>query len=149
MADHMRRSTVAFLSRLHAVVYRATGGLIGRRLVRNDMLLLTTTGRRSGRRHTVPLLYLTEDTSLLVVASYGGRHHDPDWLHNLRADPHAAVQVGRRRLPVVGRVARPDEHRRLWPRVVHAYDGYAVYQSRTDRVIPIVLLEPARPTRNG
>lgn len=127
----------------HRALYRATGGRLGRRLARNDMLLLTTRGRRTGRPHTVPLLYLREGQELVVIASYGGHPRHPDWYENLLADPRAAVQAGPRRFEVTARTTEGEERRRLWARAVAAWDGYAGYQGKTDRVIPVVLLRRA------
>src|SRR5918994_5462186 len=79
----MRDATARRLSRLHVLVYRLTGGRIGRRLVNNDMLLLTTCGARTGRKHTVPLLYLRDGETLVVIASWGGRPKNPHWFTNL------------------------------------------------------------------
>ena len=138
----MRDDTVKILSRLHAAAYRATGGLIGRRLVANDMCLLTTTGRRSGKPHTVPLLYLEDGDRAVVIASYGGRIDHPEWYRNLIAEPQATLQVLRERTPVTARTADADERAEWWPKVVQAYHDYAAYQSRTHREIPIVFLEP-------
>lgn len=129
-------------STLHRVLYRSSGGVIGRRLVSNPMLLLTTLGRRTGREHTVPLLYLEDGPRLVIVASYGGRPDHPAWYHNLVARPEVTVQVGRRLRTMRARTAGPEERARWWPRVVAAYDGYREYQSRTGREIPIVILEP-------
>jgi deazaflavin-dependent oxidoreductase (nitroreductase family) len=138
----MRDATAKRLSRLHTVLFRLTRGLVGRRLVHNDMLLLTSTGRRTGKPHTVPLLYLEHGDRLVVIASWGGRPDHPEWYHNLVADPSATVEIaGRRRERRTARTATPDERAAWWPRVVEAYDGYAEYQSRTDRVIPVVFLE--------
>ena len=137
----MRDSTVKRLSSLHRAVYRLTGGLIGRRLVDNDMVLLTTRGRSSGREHTVPLLYLRQGRSLVVIASYGGRDRHPEWYLNLVADPSVIAQIGRDRMPLRARTATPVEREAWWPRVVAAYADYAVYQGRTDRQIPVVILE--------
>ena len=89
----MKDQTAKHLSTLHRVLYRCTRGMVGRRLVGNDMCLLSTTGRRSGEVHTVPLLYLRDGDRLVVVASWGGRDHHPDWYENLLVDPHATVQV--------------------------------------------------------
>jgi F420H(2)-dependent quinone reductase len=139
----MRSATARRLSRIHAGLYRATGGRIGRRLVDNDMLLLTTTGRRSGRPHTVPLLYLADGDRLVVIASWGGKPDHPHWYHNLVAEPRAVVQIRSRRFPVVAQTAGATERAAWWPRVVAAYDGYADYQERTDREIPVVFLDPA------
>ena len=130
------------LSRWHRRIYRLTRGLIGRRLVENDMLILTTTGRRSGRPHEVPLLYLRDGKSLVVIASYGGRPDYPDWYLNLVAQPDAEVQIRGRRHAVSARVASSDERAAWWPRIVEAHEGYNQYQSRTDRIIPVVFLDP-------
>lgn len=107
------------------------------------MLLLTTKGHHSGAAHTVPLLFLRDGSSLVVVASYGGRADHPTWYHNLVAEPEVTVQVGTREMRMRARTADPDEREAWWPSVVTAYDGYATYQSRTDRVIPVVFLELA------
>ena len=124
------------------MVYRMTGGAVGRRLVDNDMLLLTTKGRRSGKRHTVPLLYISEDERLVVIASYGGRDLPPDWYLNLEADPRVVVELpGFRRREFRARTAGSAERAGWWPRVVEAYHDYATYQSRTGREIPVVFLE--------
>jgi deazaflavin-dependent oxidoreductase (nitroreductase family) len=138
----MRDSTVRRLSRLHSFVFGATRGRIGRRLVGNDMLLLSTTGRISGKRHTVPLLYLEDGETLVVIASWGGRDHHPHWYLNLVERPAVVVNVNGRRREAVARTANADARVAWWPRIVEAYDGYHRYQSGTDREIPVVLLEP-------
>jgi len=138
----MRDGTAKALSTVHTVAYRLTGGRIGRRLVDNDMLLLTTRGRKTGRAHTVPLLFLRDGDDLLVIASWGGRPHHPDWYANLEAHPYATVQVLARKWSVTARPLPEDEHRHWWPKVVAAYAGYATYQARTDRPIPLVRLSP-------
>jgi deazaflavin-dependent oxidoreductase (nitroreductase family) len=139
----VKDATARVLSRFHRIVFRLTRGLIGRRLVDNDMLLLTTIGRRSGTPHTVPLLYLRDDDRLAVIASWGGRDHHPHWYLNLVENPEVVVQEPfRRPRRVRARTAAPEERAVWWPRVLEAYDGYAVYESRTDREIPVVFLEP-------
>jgi F420H(2)-dependent quinone reductase len=142
----MRDSSVRRWSRIHAVAYRLTRGRLGGRLVANDMLLLTTTGHVSGQEHTVPLLFLRDGPKLVVIASYGGRPDHPAWYHNLVADPAVTVQIGGNRYPMVAWTADPEERATWWPQVVAAYEGYAEYQSRTDREIPVVFLEPRSPT---
>jgi len=137
----MRDRTAKQLSTLHTLLYRATRGRIGRRLVDNDMLLLTTTGHTSGKKHTVPLLYLDTGNSLIVIASWGGRPSHPHWYQNLLANPNATVRILGRTFPVTARSATEDERRLWWPRVIEAYDGYEAYQSRTKREIPLVFLE--------
>jgi deazaflavin-dependent oxidoreductase (nitroreductase family) len=143
----VRDSTVRRLSRLHRFLYRLTGGAVGRRLVRNDMLLLSTRRRTSGGSHTVPLLFLRDGDTLVVIASYGGRPDHPDWYRNLLRDPRAVVQVRTQRWAVLARTATEAERALWWPRIVTAYPGYRAYQSRTDRVIPVVFLEPTPPSR--
>jgi len=133
------------LIRPHTAIYRLSGGLIGQHVPgAPPMLLLDHVGAKSGDRRTSPLAYLEDGDDLVIVASKGGSPRNPAWFHNLRAHPETSVQVGRERRPVRARVAKRRERRRLWPRVVDLYDGYAGYQRRTDREIPLVILEPRR-----
>jgi deazaflavin-dependent oxidoreductase (nitroreductase family) len=129
------------LSRLHRALYRATRGRLGGRLVGLPVLLLTTRGRRSGRTRTVPLTYFTDGDTIVLVASYGGRPHNPEWFENLVADPQVDVTIGGARRRLRARVASTEERARIWPRVVAGYSGYAAYQAKTSREIPLVLLE--------
>jgi F420H(2)-dependent quinone reductase len=140
-AAPLRDSTVKRLSALHAALFRFTRGRLGRRLVDNDMLLLTTMGCRTGQPHTVPLLYLHDNDRLVVVASYGGRPDHPQWFKNLEVNPEVTVQIEGARIPAKASVVTGPDRDRLWPRVLDAYDGYGAYQSKTDRVIPLVYLE--------
>jgi deazaflavin-dependent oxidoreductase (nitroreductase family) len=136
----VKDANVRRLSSLHTALFRLTGGRLGSRIVRNDMMLLTTIGSSTGREHTVPLLYLEHDGALVVVASYGGRPDHPQWFKNLLINPQVRAQLGNESFQVDARVASREERALLWPRVVAAYDGYRVYQSRTNRVIPLVIL---------
>jgi len=138
----VRDATARRLSALHRIVYRATNGRIGRRLVDNDMLVLTTTGRRSGSPHAVPLLYLTENDGWVVFASWGGRDTDPHWYRNLVAEPDCEIQIRGTRIPVTAVTLQGERRDELWRRGVDAYPGYATYQARTARRIPVVLLRP-------
>jgi len=135
-----RPSTIKALSTFHSALYRLTRGRLGRRLARHDILLLTTTGRSSGRPHTVPLLYLREGPDLVVIASFGGSPRHPAWYLNLRDDPRAVARVGGEHFPVTARDATPEERPRLWDLALAEYPGYADYQERTTRLIPLVLL---------
>jgi deazaflavin-dependent oxidoreductase (nitroreductase family) len=111
---------------------------------RRPCLVLTTTGRRSGRPRTVVLVYVADGDRWIVVASNMGSHHAPAWLENLRADPAATVTIGGRTSPVIAREATADEHDALWPRVDRAnYGQYGRYQAIAARRIPLVILEPA------
>lgn len=140
----MRDGTAKWLSHLHTGLYRATAGRIGRRLVNNDMLLLTSTGRVSGSPHTVPLLYLRDGDRYVVFASWGGRPNHPEWYLNLLAEPTASVQVDGSAEAVMARTAEGAERLAWWDAALQAYDGYTVYQSRTEREIPVVVLEPSQ-----
>ena len=131
------------LMSLHGVIYRATSGLIGHRIPGfAPMLLLDHVGARSGIKRATPLLYIEDGANLVIIASKGGYPKHPAWFHNLRANPDTSVQVGSEPRSVHARVANPEERARLWPRVVDTYGGYAQYQKRTDREIPLVILEP-------
>ncbi len=105
------------------------------------MLLLTTTGRTTGRRHTVPLLYLRDGDRLVVIASYGGRPNDPEWYRNLLATPQASVQILGEHRDVQATTMTAIERSEWWPKAVTAHSDYAQYQSRTDRQIPLVWLD--------
>jgi len=142
----MRDPAVRRWSRFHVRLYRLTRGRIGDRLVDNDMLLLTTRGHVTGEPHTVPLLYLRAGERLVVIASYGGRPLDPTWYLNLVAEPRVEVQTRGERSEMLARTASEVERALWWPRIEAAYDGYRDYQSRTDRVIPVVFLEPIAET---
>jgi F420H(2)-dependent quinone reductase len=127
----------------HTIVYRATGGLIGHHIPgAPPMLLVDHVGAKSGTVRTSPLAYLKDGDDYVIVASKGGYPRNPAWFHNLMANPDTTIQVGSKRLAVHARVARHDERARLWPEIVDLYEGYRGYQERTDREIPLVILEP-------
>jgi deazaflavin-dependent oxidoreductase (nitroreductase family) len=109
------------------------------------VLLLTTRGRRSGRLHTNVLTYLPRGSDLVVIASNGGARRHPDWFLNLRTHPQAQVEVGTRRVDVRAREAEGPEREALWAQAVRRYGGYAVYQRRTRRRIPVVVLTADGP----
>jgi len=127
---------------LHRVLYRASGGRIGGRVWGLQVVLLTTTGRRSGKRRTVPLCSIRDGENVAVIGSFGGLDRPPAWSLNLQAEPHAQLEVGRGRRDVVARIAAPEERARLWADVTAKAPGYLEYERRTDREIPIVLLQP-------
>jgi deazaflavin-dependent oxidoreductase (nitroreductase family) len=91
---------------------------------------------------TTPLVYIRDGESVAIIASKGGHPQHPSWFHNLQAHPDATIQIGARRLAVRARVAGPGERPRLWAKALDAYPGYAGYQQRTSREIPVVVLEP-------
>lgn len=136
------RGLVRLLSRANVWLYLKTGGRLGSRLAGAPVLLLTSTGRQSGKPRTTPLLYLDLGESFAVVASFGGSPKHPAWFLNLRANPDVDVQVGNEHRERRARIATDDEREQLWPRLVTMYPAYASYQEKTARRIPVVLLEP-------
>lgn len=136
------RTVMRMISGTHELWYRLSGGLIGGRLGHLPILLLTTTGRRSGRRRTTPLVYLPYGENIVVIASNGGSDRHPEWWLNLRAQPKAEVQVGPDTKAVVARKAEGEERARLWRDVVELYHGYDEYRRMTSREIPVIVLEP-------
>jgi deazaflavin-dependent oxidoreductase (nitroreductase family) len=138
-------SLLSTVLRVHQMVYERSAGLIGHRLLGVPTLLLRTTGARSGLTRINALVYARDGERYLVVASNGGADRAPGWLHNLRRDPRAEIQIGRRRCRVTAAIIGRDEpdYARVW-RIVNdnnagRYDGY---QKRTSRPIPVVALTP-------
>jgi F420H(2)-dependent quinone reductase len=127
----------------HTLVYRGTHGLVGHRFPgAPPTLLLDHVGAKTGKTRTTPLTYMRDGANFVLVASKGGHPRNPSWYHNLRANPDTKVQVGSQQRAVRARVATHAERTRLWPRVVELYGGYRDYQERTEREIPLVILEP-------
>ena len=140
------RPLVKAATALALLAYRASGGRIGGRFGRASVLLLTTTGRRTGKRRTSPLVYLEDGDALVLIASFGGADVHPAWYLNLVASPEVEVRVrGGAPRQMQARVAGAEERERLWPMVVEMWGGYARYQAKTAREIPLVILERPDP----
>jgi len=127
---------------LNVWVYRLSGGRVMGRMGAAPILLLTTIGRKSGKRRTVPLLYIEDGGRFVIVASYAGAPRHPVWFLNLEAHPQVELQVRSRRFPGTARRASAEEKAQLWPRLVAIYPAYADYQKRTTRDIPVVIVSP-------
>lgn len=140
--NHPIATVQKLATKLHSSIFRATSGKIGGTLAGGPVLLLVTTGRKTGRRRTTPLLYLMDGDRYVIVASNGGAPKDPVWWLNLKANPEATVEVGDRTLRVRSEAASPEEKARLWPGLVKMYSGYEGYRRRTDRPIPVGILHP-------
>lgn len=138
----LRLKAVNAVTGFNVLAFRLTGGRLGGRLVGAPVLLLNHVGRKSGQPRTTPLLYLEDGDRLVVVASRGGSEATPAWWLNLQAEPHVDVELRGERRNVVARLATPEERAELWPRVCEMYGDYETYQGRTEREIPVVLLEP-------
>lgn len=134
------RRALRALSAAHIAVYRLSGGRVGASFAGMRFLLLRTTGVRSGRLRTTPLLYVTDGADVVVVASNGGQARHPGWFVNLRQAPEVELTVGTEAWRARARIADPAERARLWPRVNEAYP-YQTYQDNTSREIPVVVLE--------
>lgn len=128
----------------HRFFYRVSGGRIGNKIAGLPILELTTTGRASGRPRSVMLAYVPDPRGFVVIASNGGADRDPAWWRNLQANPDATVREGRSAHAARMRRLDGEERERAWQRAVAAYGGYAKYQDKTTRAIPVALLE--KPT---
>ncbi len=132
------------MSKLHVWLYRISGGRIGGRMFNAPIVLLTTTGHKSGQQRTTPLLYLdVGDSTYAIVGSFAGADAPPAWAVNLLKTPRAQIQIGATTMKVNSTVASAQRKAELWPRLVALYPDYQVYQDRTTRDIPVILLAPA------
>jgi deazaflavin-dependent oxidoreductase (nitroreductase family) len=126
---------------VHGGLYRLSGGRIGSHVAGLPVLLLTTTGRKTGKPRTVPLSFYEDGDAYVLIGSKGGAPRHPAWYLNLEARPDVEIQVGREHRSLRARRASPDEAARLWPLILERAPGYAKYRARTSREIPLVFLE--------
>jgi len=138
------KTMMRMISGTHEFWYRLSGGLIGGRVGGLPILLLTTTGRKSGKKRTMPLVYLQDGDDIVIIASNGGSDRHPAWWLNLKDKPEAEVQVGRDAKSVTAEKATGEERERLWRQVVEMYKGYDEYRRMTEREIPVVILRSER-----
>lgn len=127
---------------VHTALLRVSGGRVGRSFRGAPVLLLTTTGRKTGQERTIPLMYVEHDGGWAIVGSNGGRDSHPAWVHNLRAKPSATVTVGGKTHDVRADFTDDTTRAQLWPRFTAMYTGYDGYEKATDRKIEIVVLRP-------
>ena len=125
----------------HVRVYRETGGERGYHWRGTEILLLTTTGRKSGEKRTTPLIHRTDADRWIIVASKGGTPEHPDWYLNIQEDPEIEIQVKDEVIPVRASTVEGEDRERLWKQMTEVWPDYDDYQSNTDREIPIVALE--------
>jgi F420H(2)-dependent quinone reductase len=128
--------------KLNVPLYRLSRGRIGGRVGRIPVLLLTTTGRRSGQQRTAPVVFMKDGERLVVIGSNAGNTRPPAWALNLRANPDASVEVRADRRDVRARVAEGEEREDLWRRINQEYSGFDDYKARTSRDIAVFVLEP-------
>ena len=128
--------------KIHVGLYRLSGGRIGGAMRGFKVLLLTTTGRKSGKQHTVPLAYFEQPGGYLIVGSNGGLPSYPAWYHNLKSKPQAMIQIARKVSAVTAEVQSGEAHAQAWQKVITAPPLYAGYEKKAGRPIPVVFLRP-------
>ena len=122
--------------------FRANDGKVGGQFAGFDLLLLTTTGAKSGQPRISPLAYLRVGGKLIIIGSFAGADVNPAWVHNLRANPSAHVEIGTESFDVIARELPADERDTAFPKIAAAAPGFADYQAKTTRVIPLFELQP-------
>lgn len=130
------------VGKLNVPLYRLTRGRVGGKVGNGPVLLLTTTGRKSGEPRTAPVLYLADGERFVVINTNAGNAKVPAWSLNLRADPEAEVEVKGKRTKVRARLAEGEERADLWRRHMEQYSGWEFYESQLDREIGVFVLEP-------
>jgi deazaflavin-dependent oxidoreductase (nitroreductase family) len=125
--------------------FRANGGVVGGPFEGGTLLLLTTTGAKSGQPRLAPLAYLTIDDKMIIIGSKAGADTNPDWVHNLRANPRAHIEVGTEAYDVIARELPPQERDATYPKITAAAPVFGEYQAKTSRVIPLFELQRAQP----
>ncbi len=135
-----RPNTIKHIGKWHVRLYRATRGLIGKRVDGLDILLLTTTGKKTGIARTVPLPYFRDGQDYVLVASFGGNDKNPAWIYNIKASADVKVEVGFRRFTARAHIPEGAERERIWAQITHDFPRYLNYQKKTERQIPVVVL---------
>ena len=135
---------VRFLMLLNVLVYRLSRGKLSSRMVGYTILLLHTTGHKSGIAYTIPLTYFLDGENYLLVASNWGKEHNPGWYYNLLHQPEATIQVNDRILHVIAHPATGDEYTRLWKAITSRNNFYVHYQKKTSRKIPVMVMTPVQ-----
>ncbi|MET0500686.1 MAG: nitroreductase family deazaflavin-dependent oxidoreductase [Candidatus Binatia bacterium] len=142
----LKPRTIRLIGRLHAWLWKLTGGKLGNAFGEFPFLMLITRGRKTGRERTTPVLYFRYGEALIIVASFGGNDMHPGWYLNLESCPEADVTINGERRQLRARKVSPEEKQLIWPRLIERYPNFAIYQQRTDRQIPLLWLsEPAEP----
>jgi deazaflavin-dependent oxidoreductase (nitroreductase family) len=132
------------IGKLNSPVYRLTGGRVGGRVGKAPILLLTTTGRKSGQMRTAPVVYLDDGERISIINTNAGHDKVPAWSLNLKANPKAEIEIGRERRPVLARIAEGEERDDLWRRHNVQYSGFDEYDENIDRRPEVFVLEPAQ-----
>ncbi len=143
MADR-RDSISKVVNTIHRTLFTSTNGKLGGRIAGMPAVVLTTTGRKTGeKRESMLTAPVVDGDTVVLIASYGGGPKHPQWYLNLQADPNVQITRAGTTTNMVARTASPAERAELWPRITATYKGYAGYQEKTDREIPVVIFDPA------
>ncbi|HEX3509679.1 MAG TPA: nitroreductase family deazaflavin-dependent oxidoreductase [Solirubrobacteraceae bacterium] len=142
ISTSMSAAGLRLMGRMNVPVYRLTRGRLMNSVGDAPVLLLTTTGRRSGQQRTAPVCYLRDGERFVVIGSNAGYQNEPAWSLNLKSNPDAAVEIGADRKAVRARVTAGDERADLWRRMNEQYAGFDDYEARTSRDIAVFALEP-------
>ena len=134
--------TIKAFNKTIADEFRANDGKVGGQFEGADLLLLTTTGAKSGEPRVSPLAYFRVDDKLLILGSFAGADVNPGWVHNLRANPSARVEIGNESSDITARELPPAERDELFPKITAVAPGFAEYQAKTTRIIPVFELQP-------
>jgi deazaflavin-dependent oxidoreductase (nitroreductase family) len=138
------RLLIQFFIGLYTFLYRLSGGAIGGKMMGMPVLLLNSTGRKTGKQRTTPVSYFRDGDSYVVTASNGGADRHPGWFYNLRSNPEMTIQVMAENLKVVAEQASPEERSRLWAKLIQLAPGFAQYQQKSSREIPMFILRPVK-----
>jgi deazaflavin-dependent oxidoreductase (nitroreductase family) len=144
LTNSMGARGLRWTGKLNVPLYRLSGGRLGATVGDGPVLLLTTTGNKSGERRTAPVLYLAHDEAMIVIDTNAGNEKLPAWSHNLKAKPEAEVEIGKRKLRVSARAAAGVEREELWRACNEQYAGFDDYIKWLDRTPSVWVLEPVR-----
>ena len=128
---------------VYIFLYRLTSGAIGGRMAGLQVLLLTTTGRKTGQTRVTPLGYFKQDGNFVIIASNSGADQNPSWFYNLKSNPQVTIQIGNKHLAAKAEVVDAEKRKQLWADLVKMAPAYDRYTTRTKREIPLVVLKPA------
>jgi deazaflavin-dependent oxidoreductase (nitroreductase family) len=142
LSNSLGATGLRWTGKLNVPLYRLSGGCMGGKVGRAPVLLLTTTGRKSGEPRTAPIVYLAEGDHFILINTNAGNAKIPAWSLNLKADPEATVEVGRKRQAVRARIAEGEERTELWRKSNEQYAGFDDYEAKLDREISVFVLEP-------
>jgi deazaflavin-dependent oxidoreductase (nitroreductase family) len=142
MASTAMNTMIVLGKRVHVALYRMSKGKFANRIANLPILLLTATGRKSGKQQTTPVVYVKDGEDYLIAASMGGMDWNPAWYHNLKGNPEAKIEVGDKAFDVKAVITEGEERTRLYEQFKTASDNFVQYEQKTSRVIPVIRLRP-------